>query len=101
MGIHILVATPGRLSSLLKFHEIKLGQVSCLVLDEADRMSDPCIKNLVAALPIQHQTYIFAAVYCKNLRQIAMELTSQPVSILVGAFVGRPLAETTMKQVRS
>jgi superfamily II DNA/RNA helicase len=37
-GIHIVVATPGRLLDLISEGYCNLGQVSFLVLDEADRM---------------------------------------------------------------
>ena len=39
-GVHLVVATPGRLNDLLGFGEIVLTNVSIVVLDEADRMLD-------------------------------------------------------------
>ena len=39
-GVEIVIATPGRLNDFLEGGQINLGQVSYLVLDEADRMLD-------------------------------------------------------------
>jgi ATP-dependent RNA helicase DDX5/DBP2 len=37
-GVHVVIATPGRLLGLLREGELSLGRVSYCVLDEADRM---------------------------------------------------------------
>ena len=39
-GVQIVIATPGRLNDFLESGQVRLGQVSYLVLDEADRMLD-------------------------------------------------------------
>ena len=39
-GVHMMVATPGRLLSLINDGEISLARVTFIVLDEADRMLD-------------------------------------------------------------
>lgn len=39
-GVHIIVATPGRLMDLLQKKVMHLEVCRCLVLDEADRMID-------------------------------------------------------------
>lgn len=40
MGVHIAIATPGRLNDFLEAQAVSLRQVSYLVMDEADRMLD-------------------------------------------------------------
>ena len=37
-GVHIVVATPGRLIDLIERKAIDLGQIQYVVLDEADEM---------------------------------------------------------------
>jgi superfamily II DNA/RNA helicase len=53
--VEILVATPGRLLDHVQQRTVNLGQVSILVLDEADRMLDmgflPDIRKILALLP--------------------------------------------------
>ena len=39
-GVHVVVATPGRLLDLMEEGALNLGRVTYLVLDEADRMLD-------------------------------------------------------------
>ena len=61
--MQIVIATPGRLNDFLEAGQVNLGQVSYLVLDEADRMLDmgfePQIKKIVNAIPRQRQTLFF------------------------------------------
>ncbi len=39
-GVHLIIATPGRLNDFLESGVVRLHQISYLVLDEADRMLD-------------------------------------------------------------
>ncbi len=49
-GVHVLVATPGRLLDLIDQQYCKLSSVECFVLDEADRMldMDSCLRFSVS-----------------------------------------------------
>lgn len=62
-GVQIVIATPGRLNDFLESSQIKLGQVSYLVLDEADRMLDmgfePQIQKILRSIPRTRQTLFF------------------------------------------
>jgi ATP-dependent RNA helicase RhlE len=62
--VDVLVATPGRLLDLVKNNALRLGEVECLVLDEANRMLDMGfihdIRKVVAKLPVQRQTLMFS-----------------------------------------
>ena len=66
-GVHLIIATPGRLNDFLEGGQVRLGQVSYLVLDEADRMLDmgfePQIQRIVASIPRQRQTLFFSATW--------------------------------------
>ena len=50
-GVHLVVATPGRMIDMLETEETNLRRVTYLVLDEADRMLDmgfePQIRKIV------------------------------------------------------
>jgi len=56
---------PGRLLDLVQSNALRLGDVECLVLDEADRMLDMGfihdIRKIVAKLPAKRQTLMFSA----------------------------------------
>src|SRR5713101_3931187 len=58
-GAQVLIATPGRLCDFLNRKLVKLGGVSLLVLDEADRMLDmgflPAIQAITASIPAERQ----------------------------------------------
>ena len=56
-GVDVLVATPGRLISLIENDHINMNYVKYLIVDEADRMLDmgfqPQLKQIVEVLPEQ------------------------------------------------
>lgn len=62
-GVSIAIATPGRLNDFLEGGQVRLSQVSYLVLDEADRMLDmgfePQIQKIVRTIPRSRQTLFF------------------------------------------
>eukprot|EP00201_Polytomella_parva_P017239 CAMPEP_0175061766 /NCGR_PEP_ID=MMETSP0052_2-20121109/13773_1 /TAXON_ID=51329 ORGANISM="Polytomella parva, Strain SAG 63-3" /NCGR_SAMPLE_ID=MMETSP0052_2 /ASSEMBLY_ACC=CAM_ASM_000194 /LENGTH=327 /DNA_ID=CAMNT_0016327669 /DNA_START=1264 /DNA_END=2244 /DNA_ORIENTATION=- len=88
-GCQIVIATPGRLNDFLERGDVKLGQVSYLVLDEADRMLDmgfePQIQRIVAKVPRQRQTLFFSATWPKEVKSIASQfVTNQPIHVFIG-----------------
>jgi len=88
-GVHIAVATPGRMVDLLSRSSIDLGQINTLVLDEADRMLDmgfeEDMKTIVSALPKVRQTALFSATFPKKLGMLVKQSLNQPVFISVNA----------------
>ncbi|MFH1429952.1 MAG: DEAD/DEAH box helicase [Candidatus Uhrbacteria bacterium] len=82
---HIIVATPGRLVDFLERGKVFLGDVSVLVLDEADRMFDmgfaPQLKKILLAIPRQRQTMLFSATMPQNVVRLAKEHMGWPVRI--------------------
>ncbi|MEW5319605.1 MAG: hypothetical protein WDW38_010749 [Sanguina aurantia] len=88
-GPHLVIATPGRLLDFVESGELQLGQVSYLVLDEADRMLDmgfeQQITSLVRFLPKERQTVFFSATWPREVKQIAGAFAKNaPVHIFIG-----------------
>jgi ATP-dependent RNA helicase RhlE len=81
-GVDILVATPGRLLDLMAQGHCKLGQVSFLVLDEADRMFDmgfiKDVRRIVASVSKQRQTLMFSATMPTDVAKLAADVLNNP-----------------------
>jgi superfamily II DNA/RNA helicase len=64
-GVHVVVATPGRLTDLVERGACRLDAVEVVVLDEADRMSDmgflPVVRRFLDACPKTGQRLLFSA----------------------------------------
>ena len=86
-GLHILVATPGRLLDLISQGFVSLGNVETFVLDEADRMLDmgflPDIRRVIALLPSRRQTLFFSATMEPEVVRLARTLVQDPVHITI------------------
>ena len=102
-GVHIVIATPGRLNDFLESRQINLQQVSYLVLDEADRMLDmgfePQIQRIVRTIPPQRQTLFFSATWPKEVKQIASQfVTNHTVHVFVGGVEEKLVANKAITQ---
>jgi ATP-dependent RNA helicase RhlE len=86
-GVDIVVACPGRLLDLRQQGFVKLDQVECFVLDEADRMLDmgfiQPIRQIVADIPRQRQTLFFSATMPREIRALADSLLQDPIEVAV------------------
>jgi len=84
-GVDIIVATPGRLISLLKLGYINTKKINHLVLDEADRMLDmgflDDIQEIISHLPKKHQTLMFSATMPNGIKQLARKILFKPKEI--------------------
>lgn len=87
-GIHIIVATPGRLLDFLRKDFITLRQCRILVLDEADRLVDTGfeddIGNIVDFFSAQRQTLMFSATMPKKIQEFAKQALVAPIVVNVG-----------------
>lgn len=84
-GVHVLVATPGRLLDLMGQNYIYLNRMQVFVLDEADRMMDmgflPDIRKIIKVLPLRRQSMFFSATMPKKIVQLAEQLLYDPVHV--------------------
>jgi superfamily II DNA/RNA helicase len=84
-GCDVVVGTPGRLLDLTQQGYLQLGNVRCLVLDEADEMLDlgflPDIEKLMSSLPQARQTMLFSATMPGPIVVLARQFMNQPVQI--------------------
>ena len=84
-GVEIVVGTPGRLLDLSRQGQLKLKEVSRLVLDEADEMLDlgflPDVEKILANTPKRTQTMLFSATMPGDIIALARRFMNQPIHI--------------------
>jgi len=84
-GVHILVATPGRLIDLLHRSTLSLSKVRTFVLDEADEMLKmgfiDDVEFIFSCMIHKHQTLLFAATMPGQVKQLARKYLNDPVMI--------------------
>jgi superfamily II DNA/RNA helicase len=84
-GVEIVVGTPGRLLDLYRQGQLKLKEVSRVVLDEADEMLDlgflPDVEKIFSSTPNRQQTMLFSATMPGDIIALARKFMNQPVHI--------------------
>jgi ATP-dependent RNA helicase DeaD len=85
-GVHILVATPGRLIDFIyRIRSIDLSHVRTLVLDEADEMLNmgfiEDIDFIMSCLIHDHQTLFFGATMPEEIDRLARAHLNNPVRV--------------------
>jgi ATP-dependent RNA helicase DeaD len=87
-GVHIIVATPGRLIDLINRGAAKLSSVTTVILDEADEMLNmgflDSINEILEEVPEGHRTLLFSATMSKEISSIARKYMDNPVEITIG-----------------
>ncbi len=88
-GVHIIVATPGRLVDLMERGVAQLDKVENVVLDEADEMLDmgfsESIDAILAGVPAERNTLLFSATMSKEIERIAKNYLREYKEIVVGS----------------
>ena len=87
-GADIVVACPGRLLDHIGRNAVNLTGVEVLVIDEADQMLDmgflPDIRRILGRLPQRRQSLLFSATMPDEIRKLADDLLSNPVTVQIG-----------------
>ena len=86
-GAHILVATPGRLLDLMSHRSVDLRNVTCAVLDEADKMLDmgfyKDVRKILDSLKQMKQMCMFSATISREVMDIGWIYQRDPEEITV------------------
>ncbi len=84
-GVHILVATPGRLIDMLYNTDLTLKDVRTVVLDEADEMLKmgfvDDVDFIMSCMIQDHQTLFFSATMPKEILRLTEKYLKDPVTI--------------------
>lgn len=86
-GVDILIATPGRLTDLVREGDLILSDTKWLVLDEGDRMLDMGfindVKRIAKATAPDRQTVLFSATMPAEIAELAKGLLKNPIRVEV------------------
>jgi superfamily II DNA/RNA helicase len=82
-GVELIIATPGRLIDLMERRKARLDDISVVCLDEADQMADmgfmPQVRKIMAAVPDEHQTYLYSATLDSQVQELVNKYMTDPV----------------------
>ena len=86
-GAQVVVGTPGRVIDLLDRGDLKLDQVSWVVLDEADEMLSmgfiDDVKKILKQAPVERQTACFSATMPRPIRDLVNKFLKSPATVTV------------------
>ncbi len=86
-GVHIVVATPGKLKSFIQNNYMDCKSIKYLILDEADRMLDigfyDDIVSIIESLPKERQTLMFSATMPDKIIKLSKKILNDPVEIKI------------------
>lgn len=87
-GVHIVVATPGRLIDLMNRQCVDLSAVKNVVMDEADEMLNmgftESIDEILAGIPAGRNTLLFSATMPSGIARITGKYMKNPREITIG-----------------
>ena len=82
-GVHLVVATPGRLRDLMERGDCVLDKVESAVLDEADQMTDmgfmPQVTAILQEVPADGRRMLFSATLDRNVDTLVRRFLNDPV----------------------
>lgn len=86
-GVHVVVGTPGRVMDHMRRGTLKLENLKCLILDEADEMLRmgfiEDVEWVLEQLPEQRQIALFSATMPQEIRNISKNYLDNPEQITI------------------
>jgi ATP-dependent RNA helicase DeaD len=87
-GVHIIVATPGRLIDLINRRTVNLDQVRNVILDEADEMLNmgfsESLDEILSHIPTNRNMLLFSATMPAGISRITRKYMRDPKEIIIG-----------------
>ncbi|WWD19214.1 hypothetical protein CI109_103672 [Kwoniella shandongensis] len=87
-GVHVVVATPGRLIDMLDKGKLNANNCKYLCMDEADRMIDmgfeEDVRSIMSHFKYQRQTLLFSATMPRKIQDFAQQSLINPILVNVG-----------------
>ncbi|QQL49841.1 DEAD/DEAH box helicase [Mucilaginibacter ginkgonis] len=87
-GVHIVVATPGRMLDIIGRNAIDFSDIRYVVLDEADEMLNmgfqEDINEILSTTPEEKKTWLFSATMPPEVRRIAKNYMTNPHELTMG-----------------
>jgi ATP-dependent RNA helicase DeaD len=84
-GVEIVVGTPGRVLDHMSRKTLRLDNIECVVLDEADRMLDvgfrPDMEKILRRCPPTRQTLLLSATIPPPVQRLAQKYMRDPVTV--------------------
>ena len=88
-GCHIVVGTPGRLRDHLERGQLRLNELSCVILDEADEMLDlgfrDELEEILDGTPKDRRTLLFSATLPRQIIALAGTYQKNALRLVVGS----------------
>ncbi|MDR0989580.1 MAG: DEAD/DEAH box helicase [Prevotellaceae bacterium] len=87
-GVHVIVATPGRLLDLMERKTVSLATIENVVMDEADEMLNmgfsESINAILADVPQERNTLLFSATMSQEIARISKNYLRDAKEITIG-----------------
>lgn len=87
-GVHIVVATPGRLLDLMNRKTVDLKSIQQVILDEADEMLNmgftESINSILEEIPPSRNMLLFSATMPQEISKITKKYMNNPREIVIG-----------------
>lgn len=86
-GANIVIGTPGRVMDHIRRRTLKLDNLRCVILDEADEMLNmgfrEDIESILSDVPVDRQTVLFSATMPPEILAITEKYQNNPVHIKI------------------